>query len=165
MVPHLKRFPIIKRGINFERISSYFLFSTENKMRSFQSLFADNVTLTIQNKRLSKIDTPCITENWLITLLIMVTITLRWRHNEHDGVSNHQTLDCLLMCLFRRRSKKTSKFRVTGFCEGNSPVTGEFPAQRVSNAENVFIWWRHHELQVKFVHTLIKLSGGPSKII
>ena len=30
------------------------------------------------------------------------------------------------------------------FCEGNSPVTDEFPAQRVSNAENVSIWWRHH---------------------
>ena len=25
----------------------------------------------------------------------------------------------------------------------NSPVTGEFPAQRSSNAENVSIWWRH----------------------
>ena len=24
-------------------------------------------------------------------------------------------------------------------------VTGEIPAQRVSNAENVSIWWRHHE--------------------
>ena len=30
---------------------------------------------------------------------------------------------------------KTSKFRVTGLCEGNSPVTGEFPAQRVCNAK------------------------------
>ena len=29
--------------------------------------------------------------------------------------------------------------------EGNPQVTGEFPAQRASNAENVFIWWRHHE--------------------
>ena len=44
----------------------------------------------------------------------------------------------------RRKSKKTSKLRVTGHCEGNMPVTGEFPAQRASNAENVFIWWRHH---------------------
>ena len=44
----------------------------------------------------------------------------------------------------RRRSKKTSKLRVTGLCEGNSPVTGEFPAQRASNAENVSVWWRHH---------------------
>ena len=24
-------------------------------------------------------------------------------------------------------------------------MTGEFPAQMASNAENVFIWWRHHE--------------------
>ena len=46
----------------------------------------------------------------------------------------------------RRRSKKTSKLRVTGFCEGNSPATGEFPAQRASNAENVSLWWRHHVL-------------------
>ena len=28
------------------------------------------------------------------------------------------------------------KLRVTGLYEGNSPVTGEFPAQRASNAEN-----------------------------
>ena len=27
---------------------------------------------------------------------------------------------------------------------GNSPGTGEFPAQMASNAENVSIWWRHH---------------------
>ena len=41
-------------------------------------------------------------------------------------------------------SKKTSKLRVTGLCVGNSPVTGEFPAQMASYAENVSIWWRHH---------------------
>ena len=76
----------------------------------------------------------------------MLTIdTLRWRHNGHDSVSNHQPHDCLLSRLFRRRSKKTSKLRVTGFCVGNSPGTGEFPAQMASNAENVSIWWRHHD--------------------
>ena len=53
--------------------------------------------------------------------------------------------DCLLNRLFRRRSKKTSKLRATGLCEENSPVTGEFPAQMASNAENVSIWWRHHD--------------------
>ena len=46
---------------------------------------------------------------------------LHWRHNDHDGVSNHQPHDCLLNRLFRRRSKKTSKLRVTGLCAGNSP--------------------------------------------
>ena len=71
--------------------------------------------------------------------------TLQWLHNERDGVSNHQPHDCLLNSLFRRRSKK-KKLRVTGLCKGNSPVTGEFPAQRAINAENVPIWWRHYEL-------------------
>ena len=35
--------------------------------------------------------------------------------------------------------------RVTGLCAGNSPVTGEFPSQMASNAENVSISWRHHD--------------------
>ena len=49
--------------------------------------------------------------------------SLQWPHNERSGVSNHQRLHCLLNCWFRRRSKKTSKLRVTF-------VTGEFPALR-----------------------------------
>ena len=65
---------------------------------------------------------------------------LQWRHNEYDCVSNQRLLDCLL-----RRSKKTSKLRVTGICEGNSPTTGELLVQRASNAENVSIWWRNHD--------------------
>ena len=46
---------------------------------------------------------------------------LHWRHNDYDGGSNHQPHGCLLNRLFRRRSKKTSKLRVTGLCVGNSP--------------------------------------------
>ena len=71
-------------------------------------------------------------------------ISLRWRHNGRDGVWNHQPHDCLLNRLVRRRSKKTPKLRVTDLCVGNSPGTGEFPAQMASNAENVSTWWRHH---------------------
>ena len=48
--------------------------------------------------------------------------SLQLRHNERDDVSNHQPPIVY--------SKKTSKLRVTCLCEGNSPVTGEFPAQR-----------------------------------
>ena len=47
--------------------------------------------------------------------------SLHWRHNDHDGVLNHQPRGCLPKRLFRRRSKKTSKLRVTGICVGNSP--------------------------------------------
>ena len=70
--------------------------------------------------------------------------TLRWRHNGHNSVSNHQPHHCLLNHLFRCRSKNTSKLRVTGLCVGNSPGTSEFPAQMANNAEYVSIWWRHH---------------------
>ena len=55
---------------------------------------------------------------------------VQWRQNGRNDVSNHRNLDCLLNLLFRRRSKKTSKLHVTGLCDGNSPVTGEVPAQR-----------------------------------
>ena len=69
-----------------------------------------------------------------------------YHHNERVVVLNHQPHGCLLNHLFGRGPKKTSKLHVTGHCAGNSPVTGEFPAQMASNAENVSIWWRHHVL-------------------
>ena len=56
--------------------------------------------------------------------------TLHWRHNDHDGVSNHQPHGCLLNRLFRRRSKKTSTLRVTGLCAGNSPGPVNSPHKR-----------------------------------
>ena len=61
---------------------------------------------------------------------------------------------------FRRRSKKTSKLRVTGLCAGNSPLTGEFPTQKAINAENVSIWWRHHVRQFDFIVTRIVINDA-----
>ena len=80
--------------------------------------------------------------NFLKWAVVKMT-TLQWRHDERDGVSNHRCLDCLLNRLFRCRSKKTSKLCVPGLCGRNSPVTNGFPSQRVSNAENISIWWRN----------------------
>ena len=73
--------------------------------------------------------------------------SLQWRRNERNVVPNHRHLDCLLNRLSRRRSKNTSMIRVTGLCEWNSPVTGEFPSQRASDAEHWCVhlmtssWW------------------------
>ena len=72
------------------------------------------------------------------------TSTLQWHHYGRDSVSNHQPHDCLLNRLFRCRSRKTSRPRVTDLCAGISSGTSEFPAQMASNAENISIWWRHH---------------------
>ena len=67
---------------------------------------------------------PC---GWLVIIFSRGKPTLRWRHNDHAGVSNHQPHGCLLNRLFRRKSKKTSKLRVTGHCAGNSPGPVNFP--------------------------------------
>ena len=93
----------------------------------------------------------------IMLIVIMKAVTqwqsLQWRQYECDGVSNHQAHECLLNRLFRRRSKKIlSKLRVTGLCKGNSSVTGEFPAQRASKAENVSIWWRHHAVTLLIIN-------------
>ena len=65
--------------------------------------------------------------------LYRITVTSLWARWRLKS----QRLDC---------SKKTSKRRVNGLCGRNSLVTSQFPAQRASNAENVSIWWRHHDM-------------------
>ena len=84
---------------------------------------------------------------------------LQWRRNERGSVSNHQPYDYLLNRLFRQSSKKIWKLRVTGLCAWNSPVTGEFPAQRASDAENIFIWWRHHGKEITIINLTAFIMG------
>ena len=97
--------------------------------------------LTILGRVITALD--C-TGNWLLPL--------QWRHNERDGISNHQPNACLLNRLFRRRSKKTSKFYVTSLSEGNSAMAGEFPAYRASNAENVDIIMTNFGSSIRVYH-------------
>ena len=63
---------------------------------------------------------------------------MQWRNNDPDGVSNHRRLDCLLNRLLRHRSKQISQLRVTGLCEGNSQVTGEFASHKGPVTRNMF---------------------------
>ena len=86
--------------------------------------------------------------------------SLKWHHNERDGISNHRRIDWSLHRLFRRRSKKTSKLRVTGFCEGNSSVTSKFPAQRDTK---VSIWWRHPGKVLEICHKTLTTVCGVTK--
>ena len=51
--------------------------------------------------------------------------------------------------------QRKSKLRVNGLCEGNPHVTGGFPSQRASNAENVSIWWRYHDFVKKCAQVFI----------
>ena len=71
--------------------------------------------------------------------------TLQWRHNDHDGISNHQPHGCLLNRLQTQINENIKAPRHWPLC-GEFTGTGEFPAQRASYGENVSIWWRHHVL-------------------
>ena len=86
--------------------------------------------------------------------------SLKWRQNGVDGVSNPRRIDGLLNRLFIRRSKKTSKRRVTGLCEGNPPVTNGFPSQRASDTENVSIWHRYHMCHICNIMSLQVVVGS-----
>ena len=65
---------------------------------------------------------------------------LQWRHNG--------PLHCLFNRLFMRRSADQRKHRSSASLAFVRIIhqwpAGEFPTQMVVNAENVFIWWRHH---------------------
>ena len=74
------------------------------------------------------------------------TMSLQCRHNERSGDSIPWCLDYLLNLLFRRRLEKTSKLCVTGLVRGIIHRCTVVPLAKASNAENDFIWWRHHSL-------------------
>ena len=87
--------------------------------------------------------------NWIFSTLFLI----RWQHNPWSCITLHWgrwRLKSPASRLFsepfvQAQKKQTSKLRVTRLCGGNSSVTGEFPTQRASNAENFSIWWLHHE--------------------
>ena len=118
---------------------------TWNWSMHFECIFLYGWTLIVFDRQNKFLNEKAAGEMRRLDVLVKPPISLQWRHIDHDDVWNHQPCDCLLNRLFMRRSKKTSKLRITSLCEGNSPVTVEFPAQRASNAENVSIWWRHHD--------------------
>ena len=68
----------------------------------------------------------CVTEN--NTIRGPAPSSLQWRNSERDGITNHRRLDFSLNRLFKHRSKKSPKIRVTCFVRGihrwpvNSPL-------------------------------------------
>ena len=73
--------------------------------------------------------------------------TLRWRRM---NVIGSQITGHLVVCLtaYADPHKKKWKSALLALCEGNSPVIGEFPTQRASNAEKASILWSHHVMLV-----------------
>ena len=79
------------------------------------------------------------------------------------------SLTTVYSTVYSGADKKNPKLRFTGLCEGNSPVTGQFPPQRTSDAENVSIWWRHHvclpATTLLFCRYMMESHGNPFCIV
>ena len=118
---HFPRYWPFVRGIHRSRSFDVFCDLRLNKRLSKQSRGWWFETLSCSLWRHCS-DTDPVKDNCDAIWRQISLTSLQWLHNERDGVSNYRRHDCLLKRLFRRRSKKTSKFRVTGICEGNSPV-------------------------------------------
>ena len=106
------------------------------------------------------------TENWIVVVMTPILHNhhpLHWRHNDHDGVSNNQPRGCLLNRLFRRRSKKTSKLRVTGLCVGNSPGPVNSPHKGQLRGKGFHLmtssWLSHSSMPPTFYDTFFRERG------
>ena len=70
--------------------------------------------------------------------------SLQWRHNDYDGAIITSLPIAYSTVYSGADQSKHQSSPSLALCAKNSPVTGEFPTQRASNAENVSIRWRHH---------------------
>ena len=62
------------------------------------------------------------------------------------------SLTIVYSTVYSGAERRIHQSSVTGLCVWNSPVTGEFPTQMAINAENVSIWWRHHDISWDILH-------------
>ena len=80
----------------------------------------------------------------------LLACTLHWRQNDHGGVSNQQPHGCVLNRLFRRKSKKTPKLRVTVLCVGNSPHKGPVTRKMVQFDDVIMTYICVHDMPTLF---------------
>ena len=100
-----------------------------------------------------KITSTSLTDQWVngCNVIYVCVVYIHNKVSHYDDVimseiaSQITSLTIVYSTVHLGADQSKSKLRVTGLCVGNSPVTGEFPAQMATNAENISIWWRHHE--------------------
>ena len=84
--------------------------------------------------------------------------------HERLVVSNHRSLSTVCLTAYAGPHQRNIYVLITGPLWGE--LTGEFPAQRVSNAEKDSIWWRHCDrslyLAIHFLYVIYCFSVNTS---
>ena len=91
--------------------------------------------------------------------VIIHVATLQCRQTEHEGVPTRQRLECLLDRLFRRRSNKSSKLRVTGLCEGIHQWPVDSPKKGPLRGNCFYLMTSSCILGNKVAHFDVKFEG------
>ena len=97
----------------------------------------------LRTKEILRVSEGC--SIWHIPVCHWFVYPLQWRHNGHDGVSNHQPDECLLNRLFSHRSKKYQSSASLAFVRGihrwsvNSPHKGPV-TRKMFPFHNVIMW-------------------------
>ena len=106
-------------------------------MRSFGVFFVVNLNKLLKNDVAG--DMRRLVLMWRCSNAI--TITSQWARWRLKSPASPLFIQLFIQAQIKENIKAQRHWPL---CAVNSPVTGEFPAQRASNAENISIWWRHH---------------------
>ena len=93
-----------------------------------------------------------IKNRWFVEILWLVHYSC-WIDHYNDAImgaiaSQITSLTIIYSTVYSSADQRKRESSASLAFVGNSPGTGEFPAQMASNAENVSTWWRHHVLKV-----------------
>ena len=109
--------------------------------RNFVEILSKIHTFAFKKMLSAKWRQFCLSLKVLMQATRLMYISLRWRHNENDGVPNHQRLDIYSTVCSNADQRKHQNSASLAFVR----EIHRWPkGQRASNAENVSIWWRHH---------------------
>ena len=93
----------------------------------------------------------------MVCLQLVLYNSLRWRHNGHDGVSNHQPHDHQPQPFIQADQRKHQGSASLAFARGPVNSPHKWPVTR-----NVSIWWRHHMLStINLLEIIILVHQRP----
>ena len=82
----------------------------------------------------------------LIKFLSHCSFVTQWYYGDVTmNAMAYQTTGVIAQSFVQAQIKDGSKTPRHWPMWGNPPMTGGFPSQRASNAENFSVWWRHHD--------------------
>ena len=72
-----------------------------------------------------------------------ITMTSQWAWRRLKLPASRMFTQPLIQAQIKKKLQSSASL---AFVQGILPVTDDFPAQMASKAENVSIWWRHHDI-------------------